>query len=148
VTSKPDFKVMVLLLVFMQLTRDLFAIAKFLYCWVTSAVGAHSQPAISFDIFTELQEILSPTLLRSAEWYIGCLSITWLYVYDIDLRSSNCMDKFSICDTFWLHQFEDELPSIHHLQYISCCFMRPGDLGLWPLELEMLASYFCYGQPM
>ena len=28
--SKPDFKVMVLLLVFMQLTRDLFAIAKFL----------------------------------------------------------------------------------------------------------------------
>ena len=29
-TSKPDFKVMVLLLVFMQLTRDLFAIAKFL----------------------------------------------------------------------------------------------------------------------
>jgi len=31
VTSKPDFKVMVLLLVFMQLTRDLFAIAKFLY---------------------------------------------------------------------------------------------------------------------
>ena len=30
-TSKPDFKVMVLLLVFMQLTRDLFAIAKFLY---------------------------------------------------------------------------------------------------------------------
>jgi len=32
VTSKPDFKVMVLLLVFMQLTRDLFAIAKFLLC--------------------------------------------------------------------------------------------------------------------
>jgi len=31
VTSKPDFKVMVLLLVFMQLTRDLFAIAKFLF---------------------------------------------------------------------------------------------------------------------
>jgi len=30
VTSKPDFKVMVLLLVFMQLTCDLFAIAKFL----------------------------------------------------------------------------------------------------------------------
>ena len=30
VTSKPDFKVMVMLLVFMQLTRDLFAIAKFL----------------------------------------------------------------------------------------------------------------------
>jgi len=30
VTSKPDFKVMILLLVFMQLTRDLFAIAKFL----------------------------------------------------------------------------------------------------------------------
>ena len=29
-TSKPDFKVTVLLLVFMQLTRDLFAIAKFL----------------------------------------------------------------------------------------------------------------------
>ena len=30
-TSKPDFKVMVLLLVFMQLTRDLFAIASFLF---------------------------------------------------------------------------------------------------------------------
>jgi len=30
VTSKPDFKVMVILLVFTQLTRDLFAIAKFL----------------------------------------------------------------------------------------------------------------------
>ena len=29
-TSKPDFKVMVILLVFMHLTRDLFAIAKFL----------------------------------------------------------------------------------------------------------------------
>jgi len=34
VTSKPDFKVMVLLLVFMQLTRDLFAIAKFLLGFV------------------------------------------------------------------------------------------------------------------
>jgi len=33
VTTKPDFKVMVLLLVFMQLTRDLFAIAKFLFCY-------------------------------------------------------------------------------------------------------------------
>jgi len=41
VTSKPDFKVMVLLLVFMQLTRDLFAIAKFL---LTSANG----PAMLF----------------------------------------------------------------------------------------------------
>ena len=30
-TSKPDFKVMILVLVFMQLTRDLFAIAKFLF---------------------------------------------------------------------------------------------------------------------
>ena len=36
-TSKPDFKVMVLLLVFMQLTRDLFAIAKFLYVYVARA---------------------------------------------------------------------------------------------------------------
>jgi len=35
VTSKPDFKVMVLLLVFMQLTRDLFAIAKFLLLYVS-----------------------------------------------------------------------------------------------------------------
>jgi len=35
VTSKPDFKVMVLLLVFMQLTRDLFAIAKFLFRFIT-----------------------------------------------------------------------------------------------------------------
>ena len=34
-TSKPDFKVMVLLLVFMQLTRDLFAIAKFLLFNIT-----------------------------------------------------------------------------------------------------------------
>ena len=34
-TSKPDFKVMVLLLVFMQLTRDLFAIAKFLLSYAT-----------------------------------------------------------------------------------------------------------------
>jgi len=40
VTSKPDFKVMVLLLVFMQLTRDLFAIAKFLLLLVlTKTVG-------------------------------------------------------------------------------------------------------------
>jgi len=37
VTSKPDFKVMVLLLVFMQLTRDLFAIAKFLFTLFNSA---------------------------------------------------------------------------------------------------------------
>jgi len=36
VTSKPDFKVMVLLLVFMQLTRDLFAIAKFLLMYTLS----------------------------------------------------------------------------------------------------------------
>jgi len=36
VTSKPDFKVMVLLLVFMQLTRDLFAIAKFLLLCVST----------------------------------------------------------------------------------------------------------------
>jgi len=37
VTSKPDFKVMVLLLLlmFMQLTRDLFAIAKFLFYLAT-----------------------------------------------------------------------------------------------------------------
>jgi len=39
VTSKPDFKVMVLLLVFMQLTRDLFAIAKFLYCIVFEQIN-------------------------------------------------------------------------------------------------------------
>ena len=40
-TSKPDFKVMVLLLVFMQLTRDLFAIAKFLLyvCRVVEVKG-------------------------------------------------------------------------------------------------------------
>jgi len=38
VTSKPDFKVMVLLLVFMQLTRDLFAIAKFLLCYYISVL--------------------------------------------------------------------------------------------------------------
>jgi len=38
VTSKPDFKVMVLLLVFMQLTRDLFAIAKFLLLLVLSTI--------------------------------------------------------------------------------------------------------------
>ena len=37
-TSKPDFKVMVLLLVFMQLTRDLFAIAKFLSNMVLAVV--------------------------------------------------------------------------------------------------------------
>jgi len=36
VTSKPDFKVMVLLLVFMQLTRDLFAIAKFLFSYAAN----------------------------------------------------------------------------------------------------------------
>jgi len=40
VTSKPDFKVMVLLLVFMQLTRDLFAIAKFLLLLVVVVVAA------------------------------------------------------------------------------------------------------------
>ena len=43
-TSKPDFKVMVLLLVFMQLTRDQFAIAKFLFalCEIFSQVkGGH-----------------------------------------------------------------------------------------------------------
>jgi len=39
VTSKPDFKVMVLLLVFMQLTRDLFAIAKFLLLYASESVS-------------------------------------------------------------------------------------------------------------
>ena len=37
-TYKPDFKVIVLLLVFMQLTRDLFAIAKFLCTFGTCVV--------------------------------------------------------------------------------------------------------------
>jgi len=41
VTSKPDFKVMVLLLVFMQLTRDLFAIAKFLFYEVIITTSFH-----------------------------------------------------------------------------------------------------------
>jgi len=45
VTSKPDFKVMVLLLVFMQLTRDLFAIAKFLF-------NSHIRVTISSIQFT------------------------------------------------------------------------------------------------
>ena len=41
-TSKPDFTVMVLLLVFMQLTRDLFAIAKFLlYKGVSDVVSMY-----------------------------------------------------------------------------------------------------------
>jgi len=40
VTSKPDFKVMVLLLVFMQLTRDLFAIAKFLFKQLRTTLSA------------------------------------------------------------------------------------------------------------
>ena len=44
-TSKPDFKVMVLLLVFMQLTRDLFAIAKFLL------ISFENQAIIAVDIF-------------------------------------------------------------------------------------------------
>ena len=35
VTSKSDFKVMVLLLVSVHLTRDLFAIAKFLYIFIS-----------------------------------------------------------------------------------------------------------------
>jgi len=39
VTSKPDFKVMVLLLVFMQLTRDLFAIAKFLFSSLVNIIN-------------------------------------------------------------------------------------------------------------
>jgi len=42
VTSKPDFKVMVLLLVFMQLTRDLFAIAKFLSVIVSRCNWPHA----------------------------------------------------------------------------------------------------------
>jgi len=45
VTSKPDFKVMVLLLVFMQLTRDLFAIAKFLLI-----LSIHSQDSIHIHL--------------------------------------------------------------------------------------------------
>jgi len=45
VTSKPDFKVMVLLLVFMQLTRDLFAIAKFLFRQKKSDSDADVLPA-------------------------------------------------------------------------------------------------------
>jgi len=50
VTSKPDFKVMVLLLVFMQLTRDLFAIAKFLLKFVhLPVIGLVT---LNFDIFT------------------------------------------------------------------------------------------------
>jgi len=48
VTSKPDFKVIVLLLVFMQLTRDLFAIAKFLSKYVLS---------VSFSNDTELRTV-------------------------------------------------------------------------------------------
>jgi len=43
-TSKPDFKVIVLLLVFMQLTRDLFAIAKFLLDPVNSLAAIGKKP--------------------------------------------------------------------------------------------------------
>jgi len=54
VTSKPDFKVMVLLLlVIMQLTRDLFAIAKFLFINKCGAIGAAASPApgsVTIDI--------------------------------------------------------------------------------------------------
>jgi len=46
VTSKPDFKVMILLLVFMQLTRDLFAIAKFLLLTATGLVNGEWQISI------------------------------------------------------------------------------------------------------
>jgi len=53
VTSKPDFKVMVLLLVFMQLTRDLFAIAKFLFSlgMRNVLVQCHSSATHLFDFF-------------------------------------------------------------------------------------------------
>jgi len=50
VTSKPDFKVMVLLLVFMQLTRDLFAIAKFLFILCASdSPATHGAMQMCFE---------------------------------------------------------------------------------------------------
>jgi len=48
VTSKADFKVMVLLVVFMQLTRDLFAIAKFLCISVIPSVHVVQNKAIAY----------------------------------------------------------------------------------------------------
>jgi len=53
VTSKPDFKVMVLLLVFMQLTRDLFAIAKFLLVkcdYVIHLANAMANPSACLSV--------------------------------------------------------------------------------------------------
>ena len=49
-TSKPDFKVMVLLLVFMQLTRDLFSIAKFLFLYGLSSLGSVTSLAFSKNL--------------------------------------------------------------------------------------------------
>jgi len=51
VTSKPDFKVMVLLLVFMQLTRDLFAIAKFLSYNYIRVPQLHEQVAGQYSVY-------------------------------------------------------------------------------------------------
>jgi len=54
VTSKPDFKVMVLSLVFMQLTRDLFAIAKFLFYKAFNSIfgkiGCNATEAVLFAL--------------------------------------------------------------------------------------------------
>jgi len=56
VTSKPDFKVMVLLLVFMQLTRDLFAIAKFLLVSLTEITrqNGHTKSDLTTSEITDL----------------------------------------------------------------------------------------------
>jgi len=57
VTSKPDFKVMVLLLVFMQLTRDLFAIAKFLFMYMCEIL-----------LFVSILAHLEKTRLKQSVW--------------------------------------------------------------------------------
>jgi len=75
VTSKPDLKVMVLLLVFMQLTRDLFAIAKFLFYQSDSPTDTESlteSPATDADDCYRLTRLLTYATTGGVSKYLTC----------------------------------------------------------------------------
>ena len=70
-TSKPDFKVMILLLVFMQLTRDLFTIAKFLFTFIIkySIVYGRWSLSLSADVDGCQNDDLQ---CRPRQWRLVC----------------------------------------------------------------------------
>jgi len=93
VTSKPDFKVMVLLLVFMQLTRDLFAIAKFLFSIYINDLVEHCISGSDLYLYADDAKLFSFVTLYEDSFRlqndIDCLT-QWMEVWLLRLNIGKC----------------------------------------------------------